>query len=37
LSLTCELILAELAEKLQLKRGFDITKAKETTEEVRAF
>ena len=27
LSLTCEPILAELAEKLQLKRGFDTTKA----------
>ena len=29
LSLTCEPILAELAEKLQLKRGFDVTKAAE--------
>ncbi|MEK7685378.1 MAG: PIN domain-containing protein [Verrucomicrobiota bacterium] len=37
LSLTCELILAELAEKLQLKRGFDVTKAAETTNEIRAF
>ena len=37
LSLTCEPILAELAEKLHLKRGFDITKATETTDEIRAF
>jgi uncharacterized protein len=37
LSLTCEPILAELAEKLQLKRGFDATKATETTDEIRAF
>lgn len=37
LSLTCETILAELAEKLQLKRGFDVTKATETTSEIRAF
>lgn len=28
---------AELAEKLQLKRGFDVTKAAETTNEIRAF
>jgi putative PIN family toxin of toxin-antitoxin system len=37
LSLTCEPILAELAEKLQLKRGFDATKTTETTDEIRAF
>jgi putative PIN family toxin of toxin-antitoxin system len=37
LSLTCEPILAELAEKLQLKRGFDAAKAAETTDEIRAF
>ena len=37
LSLTCEAILAELAEKLQLKRGFDASKAAVTTDEIRAF
>ena len=37
LSVTCEAILAELAEKLQLKRGFDAGKAAETTDEIRAF
>ena len=37
LSVTCETILAELAEKLQLKRGLDAGKAAETTEEVRLF
>ena len=37
LSLTCEPILAELAEKLQLKRGFDAAKVAETTDEIRAF
>lgn len=37
LSVTCEAILAELAEKLQLKRGFDTAKATETTNEIRAF
>ena len=37
LSLTCEPILAELSEKLQLKRGFDATKVTETTDEIRAF
>ncbi len=37
LALTCEPILAELAEKLQLKRGFDPAKATETTDEIRAF
>lgn len=36
-SLTCEPILAELSEKLQLKRGFDATKALEVTDEIRAF
>ena len=37
LSLTCEPILAELAEKLRLKRGFDGSKATEITDEIRAF
>lgn len=37
LSVTCEAILAELAEKLRLKRGFDAIKATETTDEIRAF
>lgn len=37
LSLTCESILVELAEKLQLKRGFDASKAAEATDEIRAF
>lgn len=37
LSLTCEPILAELAEKLQLKRGFDAGKATEITDEIRTF
>ena len=37
LSLTCEPILAELAEKLQLKRGFDVTKATEITDEIHTF
>lgn len=37
LSITCEPILAELAEKLQLKRGFDAAKAAETTDEIRAL
>ena len=37
LSLTCEAILAELAEKLQLKRGFDAGKAAEAINEIRAF
>lgn len=37
LSLTCEPILAELAEKLQLKRGLDARRAAETTSEIRAF
>ena len=32
LSLTCEPILAELAEKLQLKRGFEASKALETAD-----
>jgi hypothetical protein len=35
--LTCEPILAELAEKLQLKRGFDAAKAAEIADEFRAF
>ena len=37
LSLTCEAILAELAEKLQIKRGFDTSKATESIDEIRAF
>ena len=37
LSVTCEAILAELAEKPQLKRGFGATRAAETTDEIRAF
>ena len=37
LSLTCEAILVELAEKLQLKRGFDANQAKEATDEIRLF
>ena len=37
LSLTCESILAELAEKLQLKRGLDAGKTAEITGEIRAF
>ena len=37
LSLTCEPILAELAEKLQLKRGLEAGQAAEAAEEIRAF
>ena len=37
LSFTCEPILAELAEKLQLKRGLDANKAAEVADEIRAF
>ena len=37
LSLTCEPILAELAEKLQFKRGLDASKTAEITGEIRAF
>jgi uncharacterized protein len=37
LSLTCEAILAELAEKLEIKRGFDPAKATDTVDEIRAF
>jgi putative PIN family toxin of toxin-antitoxin system len=37
LSVICEPILVELAEKFQLKRGFDAAKAAETTDEIRAF
>ena len=37
ISLTCEPILAELAEKLQLKRGLDAIKTAEITDEIRAF
>ena len=36
-SLTCQAILAELAEKLQFKRGLDAGKTAETTDEIRAF
>lgn len=37
LSVTCESILTELAEKLELKLGLDSAKARETTDEIRAF
>ena len=37
LSLTCEAILAELAEKLQIKRGLDASKTAEITDEMRAL
>jgi putative PIN family toxin of toxin-antitoxin system len=37
LSLTCEQILAKLAGKLQAKRGFDLVKAAEVIDEIRAF
>ena len=37
LSLTCEPILAELTEKLQLKRGLEAGQAAEAAEEIRAF
>ena len=37
LSLTCESILAELAEKLQLRRDLDVGKTAEITGEIRAF
>ncbi len=37
LSVTCEPILAELSEKLQIKRGFDAGQATETTDEIRVF
>ncbi len=37
LSTTCEPILAELAEKLQLKQDLDASKAAEATDEIRAF
>lgn len=37
LSVTCEAILAEFVEKLQLKRNFDANKATEAADEVRAF
>jgi putative PIN family toxin of toxin-antitoxin system len=36
-SLTCEAILAELAEKLRFKRGLDAAKADEVLEEIRVF
>ena len=36
-SLTCEAILAEFSEKLQIKRSFDAAKATETADEIRAF
>lgn len=36
-SVTCEGILAELAEKLQIKRGFSAAKAAEATDEIRLF
>ena len=37
LSFTCDSMLAELVEKLQLKRGMDARKAAETADEIRAF
>ena len=37
LSLTCEPILAELAEKLRLKRAFSGAQAEEVAGEIRAF
>lgn len=37
LSLTCEPILAELSEKLQLKRSLDAQKVAEVADEIRAF
>jgi len=37
LSVTCEQILVELTEKLQLKRGLDAQKATEIADEIRAF
>lgn len=37
LSLTCEPILAELAEKLQIKRVLDAGKTAEINDEIRAF
>ena len=37
LALTCEPILVELLEKLQLKRGLDAQKAAEIIDEIRAF
>ncbi|MBI4025925.1 MAG: putative toxin-antitoxin system toxin component, PIN family [Verrucomicrobia bacterium] len=37
LSLTCEPILSELAEKLRFKRGLDAQKVTEIEDEIRAF
>jgi putative PIN family toxin of toxin-antitoxin system len=37
LSLTCESVLAELAEKLQLKRNMERARAAEITSEIRSF
>ncbi len=37
LSITCEAILAELTEKLQLKRGLDAAKTTEIVDEIRTF
>lgn len=37
LSVTCEQILVELSEKLQLKRGLDAQKVTEIADEIRAF
>ena len=36
-SITCEPILAELDEKLRLKRGLDVQKAAEIVQEIRSF
>ena len=37
LSVTCEAILAELSENLQIKRGSDASQATEITDEIRVF
>jgi len=37
LSVTCEQMLVELTEKLQLKRGLDAQKTTEIADEIRAF
>ena len=36
-AITCEAILAELSEKLQIKRSFNAAQALEVTDEIRAF
>jgi putative PIN family toxin of toxin-antitoxin system len=37
LSLTCEPVLTELADKLRLKRGLDVHRAQEIADEIRTF